>query len=180
MRSRSSSSFADNIRLSLAKDYFVRGLSSQLQLAIKSERGYDAMDVKAVAKEAVRLELAGVGNKTAAGVVATAHSCDDMVDAVAEKVIEKLAGANFLPGHPSSEQNETNAVSGVDRQNRNRGYRGRSRGRASGNNRNHSARKCRCCLSSEHLIKDCPTRFCQACGGRGHDQYSSSCPNFQP
>ena len=96
-------SFADNIRLSLAKDYFVRGLSSQLQLAIKSERGYDDMDVKAVAKEAVRLELAGVGNKSAAGVVATAHSCDDMVDAVAEKVIEKLAGANLLPGHLSSD-----------------------------------------------------------------------------
>ena len=39
--------------------------------------------------------------------------------------------------------------------------------------------KCRSCQSTEHMFRSCPTRFCQACGKRGHDAWDKSCPNFQ-
>ena len=40
-------------------------------------------------------------------------------------------------------------------------------------------RKCRGCQSTGHIVKDCPTRFCQACGQRGHDAWQQVCPNHQ-
>ena len=43
-------SFAADVRKSLAKDYFVRGLSSAMQLALKSAKDYATMDIKTVAK----------------------------------------------------------------------------------------------------------------------------------
>ena len=55
--------FADDVRKSLAKDCFVRGLSSEMQLAVKSVQDFATMDIKGVIKETVRLELAGVGEK---------------------------------------------------------------------------------------------------------------------
>ena len=175
--------FAENVRQSLAKDYFVRGLSKELQLAIKSLQDYDTMDVKGITKEAVRLEIAGVSAPSAPTSVASAEpqSCDDMVDKIAEKVIEKLAGTNLSPKPVSVDSSEMNAVD-------NRtgfGQRGRGRGRGRGGRgfnaaRNQPPKKCRCCKRSDHLIRDCPERFCQACGRRGHDQYSTECPNHQP
>ena len=37
--------------------------------------------------------------------------------------------------------------------------------------------KCRNCRSTDHLIRKCPQRFCQACGKRGHDAWMDECPN---
>ena len=84
--------FADDVRQSLAKDYFVRGLSKQLQLAIKSLPDYTTKDIKDIAKETVRLEIAGVTSVSSSAASVEPQSRDDMVDAIAEKVIEKLAG----------------------------------------------------------------------------------------
>ena len=77
-------SFADDVRMSLAKDFFVRGLSSAMQVAVKSNKEFSTMDVKALATETVRLELAGVGG-TKAPAEASINSCDEMVDAIARK-----------------------------------------------------------------------------------------------
>ena len=172
--------FQDDVRQSLAKDYFVRGLSSELQLAVKSVQGFTGMDVKGVAQEAVRLELAGVGMNRAAA--AAANSCDGMYDAIAERVIQRLGNTSISA--VLDDEGDVNNVGYRGNQRRGnfqRGGRGRGRGRGqSGASQNHSQKKCRSCGSDEHLIRFCPQRFCQACGGRGHDQYNASCPNFQP
>ena len=172
--------FQDNVRQSLAKDYFVRGLSSELQLAVKSVQGFTDMDVKGVAQEAVRLELAGVGMNHAA--TASVNSCDGMVDAIAERVIQKLGNTSISAVLDNEEDvNNVRYRGNQSRGNFQRGGRGRGRGRGqSGASQNRSQKKCRSCGSEEHLIRFCPQRFCQACGGRGHDQYNASCPNFQP
>ena len=174
-------SFTDDVRQSLAKDFFVRGLSKQLQLAIKSLQDYDTKDIKAISKEAVRLEIAGVSSGASSIASAEQEPRDSMVDAIAEKVIEKLAGTNLLSGQASDDSGGVNAVdnrNGFDHRGRGRG-RGRG-GRGSSNAQSQAAKKCRCCKRTGHLIKDCPERFCQACGGRGHDQYNTICPNHQP
>ena len=38
--------------------------------------------------------------------------------------------------------------------------------------------KCRSCHGTGHLFPNCPVRFCQACGNRGHDAWNESCPNY--
>ena len=48
-------SFADAVRSSIAKDYFVRGLQNEMQVALKSSSEYANMDIKASAAEVVRL-----------------------------------------------------------------------------------------------------------------------------
>ena len=170
--------FAADAKASLAKDAFMRGLSKELQLAVKLSKDYKTMDLKATAEETVRAELAGVGKKK--GSAEAIHSCDDMVDAIAEKVLLRLGSLQLTP---DAENGSVNSVDNGQRQNR---FRGRGRGRGLGRGRGRgsggqsgSQRTCRACQSSDHFIKDCPTRFCQACGGRGHDQYSSNCPNYQ-
>ena len=169
--------FADDVRKSLAKDCFVRGLSSEMQLAVKSVQDFATMDIKGVIKETVRLELAGVGEKKPTASTAV-NACDDMVDAIAEKVLQRLGNTQI-----SAVREEEAGVNNVGYQDSQggRGYRrgGRGRGRGRGRVRGSQQKKCRSCQSTDHLIKDCPTRFCQACGGRGHDQYNASCPNFQ-
>ena len=178
-------SFPEDARKSLAKDFFVRGLSSEMQVALKSNSDFATMEVKALATETVRLELAGVGVAKAA-TDSSVNSCDAMVDAIAEKVLHRLSMAS---GPSAREEADVNAVDGNQRNRRDNGFRnrysGRNRNRGRGGNRavtsqpQASQRRCRSCQSTQHLIKDCPQRFCQACGGRGHDQYNAACPNFE-
>ena len=40
-------------------------------------------------------------------------------------------------------------------------------------------RKCRSCESTDHFYQKCPQRFYQACGGKGHDAWSQTCPKYQ-
>ena len=65
------------------------------------------------------------------------------------------------------------------------GLRGRARGnretsRSSAYNEAsaRNAGKCHACKSTAHFMRECPRRFCQACGKNGHDAWSDKCPNF--
>ena len=171
-------SFGDPVRASLAKDFFVKGLSNELQLALKSGANYSTMDVKAVTTEAVRLELAGVGVKKPC-TEASIEAGDDMVDKIAEKVIQRLGGVTVSSAEDRASDGQINSATAVPPQRRGpRGNRNRGRARGRGTQSNQT-RACRSCQNTDHIVKDCPTRFCQACGGRGHDQFNSTCPNYQ-
>ena len=66
--------------------------------------------------------------------------------------------------------------------NRSRG-RGRYRGRFRDNfvppPSSNNPMKCRSCQATGHLFRNCPVRFCQACGSRGHDAWNVICPNYK-
>ena len=47
-------------RKTIAKDYFVKGLSTNLQVALKFSTTFAQMDINAVADETTRLEIAGI------------------------------------------------------------------------------------------------------------------------
>ena len=179
--------FTDEVRKSIAKDYFSRGLQKDMQVALKSAASYKDMDVKACADEVVRLELAG-GASTKVRVVSAvesgACSSESLVEAIADRVMEKLK--------VSEEANEVSAVRSRDdyyreysrrsrpgRGNSHANGRGSGRGRGRSQVRNTVTRKCRSCGNSDHLIKDCPEKFCEACGNRGCKSWSRECPNFQ-
>ena len=92
--------FDDSARAILAKDYFVRGLHPDMRSALKAMEKFQSCDVKALAAETVRLELAGVKSNMT---IAKCHSANaisidsgdeqihpTVIDKIADKVVEKL------------------------------------------------------------------------------------------
>ena len=113
------SSIAANIQNSIAKDYFMKGLSSELQVAIKSVTGFKEKTLQQACDEATRLEIAGVGSSGSvpqAPTVATVEtpSQPDLVEQITAGVIERLRSSNLL-GDSSDVNDGVNYVSGGGR-----------------------------------------------------------------
>ena len=168
----------------IAKDYFVNCQSKEMQTALKSLPDFSTKSMSDLAKEAVRFQTAGVQSapptpavvKTEISEVSLgATGGDALVDNIVDKVVSRLSGMNVAGASGDT------SVDYVQRQSRgggrNRG-RNRSNQRGRGSNRGRGDFKCRNCSSPDHGYSKCPTRFCQACGGRGHDGWSRDCPNF--
>ena len=201
-------SFADNVRLTIAKDYFLRGIHPDMQVALKSGTNFETSDVHALAVETVRLELAGVKsysstketNVSSVNIVEGSRpEGDDIVNAVANKVMEKLqlcANSNTptsADGNGSSQSTSgANFVGMPPYRSRGNNRRNRGRNRGDGQNRfsgqqrqqqqqqqQQQQRRCRACKAMGHIVRECPQRFCQACGQRGHDGWSDQCPNYE-
>ena len=88
--------FDDSNQKTIAKDYFLKGLHQKMQIALKSLPNFTEIDVDKLATETMRLQLAGI-DSFAAG---KTHECmsvesPSMVDAIAEKVIEKLRNSTI-------------------------------------------------------------------------------------
>ena len=171
-----------------------------MQTAIKAAADFSSSDIKKLANETTRLEIAGV-KLARNNQVSSVNSCvrgisindEGAINAIVEKVKENLnnvsmnTSTNIPTASRSSKQPDD--ASFVNYNSRGafiksadwgfrRGYRGRR-----GDFRKPSEdkrRQCRACRSTDHFIRDCPTRFCQACGQRGHDQFNNGCQNFQP
>ena len=193
--------FNDETRATLAKDYFVRGLHPQMQIALKSMEKFATNDIQALAEETTRLQLAGVNSNM--GISSSVNEIsantnkgsreipDDIVDAITDKVVDKINSIKVASGGHENVENDvsftTNPPFVGQRAFPGRNFRGRGRGRQArgrGNFRSgyrapNSQLKCRSCQSTDHLVASCPTRFCQACGQRGHDSWNSVCPKYQ-
>ena len=183
--------FAEGTRLSIAKDYFVRGLYADMQLALKTTVTFSSNSIDQLADEVARLELAGV--KSRQQPKSEINNCNDItndaINSIAERVLEKFKTLHVDKPEENKEETKVQSVSDgrkekfrSDFRSNQFSNRGNNRNRRSGvGNYNASQpRKCRSCFSTEHLLRNCPTRFCQACGQRGHDQFDSKCPNFHP
>ena len=181
----------------IAKDYYMKGIHPKMQITLKAMPTFSESSFNDIATETIRLQLAGIESFS----VSEPNQCnnvnngnnDSLVDSIAEKVVSMMTELS-LGAEASRDVNHelpnTNFVGNRFRRNQ-RGTRGNQ---SSAHNRNFSNRgyqqnnapahtpqnkKCRVCQSSEHFVRDCPTRFCQACGKRGHDAWHKSCPNFQ-
>lgn len=186
-------SFEDTVRKAIAKDYFMKGVHPSMQVALKSRATFAEDDISTLASETVRLTLAGV--KSYSKPATTPDVCGsvdvtqtDLVNSIADVVVAKLRETSLdaTGGQGSSEESAGEPVLNVN----NTGYRSRGRGSrrgrgqysnrrgARGGGRGNQIKKCRSCQSTDHLINNCPTKFCQACGQRGHNQYEQSCPNY--
>ena len=191
-------SFDSSTRAVIAKDCFVRGLHSDMQLALKSMEKFANCDIDSLAEETTRLQLAGITSVYQSCQSIEAVNVNnpwttipsEVLDSIAAKVVDKLNSnnKNAKTGgwQPSKlEANFANSLS-HNQQNNIRGksenssyqspYQGVSRGIYQ--NTPYQQRKCRCCQSTTHLLKNCPSRFCQNCGQRGHDSKDQVCPKF--
>ena len=180
--------FNETTRKIIVKDYFVRGLHPEMQLALKALPTFEETDINKLASETTQLQLAGIpsfDSKQSPQCMSVNES--GLVDSILDKVIHKIGelstGGLATIGNAETQQACANFDrSGfINRRGSRRGkFRKRSDGRNAGfQNNNQPQRKCQLCLSPDHLVRECPTRFCQACGGRGHDAWDRLCPNFQ-
>ena len=181
-------SFEDEARKTIAKDYFIRGIHPNMQIALKSIPDFATASIDKLAAETSRLQIAGI-NSFASTV---SHQCmsvnNPSIDQIVSKVVQKLSMdiENTDGGQPV--QASANFVGSQFRGRRNRGnysYQSNQCGEKNyrrapiGPRFNKSNRKCRSCQSTDHFVKDCPTRYCQACGNRGHDAWDRACENYQ-
>lgn len=148
----------------IGKDHFVKGLHAEMQVKVKSLADFAASNFAAVVMESVRLELAGEYPGRSAGSIklvnAACHTSDDSLNPILSR-LDKLENMLF-------QDRSNGSVNRVQQ----RGSRGSGKGRG-------TPRQCRNCDSTEHLVRQCPSRFCPACGGRGHDAWEKSCPKYR-
>ena len=140
--------FDEATRETIAKDYFMRGIHPNMQIAIKSNEKFASSDLKKFTAESSRLELTGIrsirDDLHSADPVSSARNTHintidrqsfentDLVDSIASKVLEKLYSIQLNHGSNACNdaRSDSSAQTGVDyassdyRGNR-RGYRGR-------------------------------------------------------
>ena len=197
----------------IAKDYFVKGVHNDMQVALKSLKEFDEGDINKIADETARLELAGIHAIRCTGSrvntvnqISNESTIINVIEKViesdyagesesdrADKVIEKLQSTGLSAATGGIEEEEVNYAGMARHRGRGgqgRGYGGRFNRRAERNTQDRSTSwgrpavnqgnlKCRSCQSTGHLYRFCPQRFCQACGGKGHDAWDKGCPNYQ-
>lgn len=192
-------SFDETTRNTIAKDYFVKGVHPKMQVALKSLPDFTSADINVLAEETVRLKTAGIQSFVSTNPVKSNDHCmavnsidlDSLVDSITDKVVEKMKKHSVNDDGGQDQAQSVNWVASGNSYNqrfpRANNYRySSSRGR---NPRGRyqrfprpggtQERKCRSCQSPNHFVKDCPTRFCQACGNTGHDSWSQNCPKYQ-
>ena len=166
--------FDDEARATLAKDYFVHGLHPQMQTGLKSMEKFETNDIKTLAGETTGLQLAGIKSN-----IDLRSSVNEVVDKI-NSIKVASGGHENLGNDASSSFVGQQVFSGRNFRGRGRGHQSRVRGNSRGGYRPpNNQLKCRSCQSTDHLVASCPTRFCQACGQRGHDSWNSECPKYQ-
>ena len=162
----------------------MKGLSKDLQIALKSIEKFGEKDINELSDETTRLEIAGVKSGTSINLVSpqSRESSDapketDIVESITQNVIERLKSVSTSEEVNFNNYGRSRQPNGNNNRNRHNGNRNNRRGSFRGNNQEN--KKCRVCESSSHFFRNCPVRFCQACGGKGHDAWNESCPNYK-
>ena len=96
--------FAETVRKTIAKDYFMKGLHPEMQIALKSRGTFSTDDISTLASESVRLTLAGV--KSYSKVTNSSQECGHvemsqcksakMINSIADEVVAKLKESSLL------------------------------------------------------------------------------------
>ena len=188
--------FADEARKSLARDHFVKGLSADLQKELRKVADFEDKELDELVTLTTYYEIA---NANAAAAATGEQSCeavasvsvptnnyDSRLDRLLA-VMERSFGMNDNDvGDPEEEINfagaNNNAYPRYPRNRQRRPGYNRARGNLQsqrGSKVHQQSLLCRSCNSTGHLVKNCPQRFCQSCGNRGHDRWDTACPKYQ-
>ena len=171
--------FTDEAKARLAKDYYVKGLSVDTQKDLRKMNDFDTLPLTELVKKTTYLEIANANSTTSQTeqveiASVSSRNSDAKLDRLINLMERSLGSGDEL-------QEESVNYSG---ESRGTNYRQNRRGNGRGNGRrggatNRQPQKCRVCNSTEHLFRKCPQRFCQTCGGKGHDGWDRECPKYQ-
>ena len=170
-----------------------------MQVALKSICNYPTKSIKDLVTETSRLEIAGIKARppVVKNDVFEVSANISLIDAITKRVLECIQSQNMetslSPGENKSNSKSSEAFESVDYVSKsfNSGrYQGGIRYQGNQNKRRGKTRaygfftpttqthmKCRSCQSTGHGYRNCPNRFCQACGNRGHDAWDTKCVN---
>lgn len=159
----------------LAKDYFVKKLHPDVQRELRKTKEYDDKTLDELAADTTLLEIAGINSKSEKkeiiGSVTEVNSLESKVDQLLA-VLQKP--------QINDEEDQVNFAGATGSYNRNFSQRRRGRGRGNSDRRPFKKPlECRNCSSTDHLFRQCPLRYCQACGNKGHDGWEKTCPKYR-
>ena len=167
--------FNDEATSVLAKDYFVKRLHPDIQRELRKAKDYDDKTLDDLASDTTLLEIAGINSqsdkKDVIGSVQEANKLESKVDRLLE----------ILQNSEITEDEEKVNFAGATDSSYNRNFY-RKRGRGTGNSYRRSFKtplECRNCSSTDHLYRQCPSRYCQACGNKDHDGWDKVCPKYK-
>ena len=148
-----------------------------MQLHLKTLEKFSTANLKNLVDETNRLEVAGItSSKTDRSILQVNQSNEDVgsSSSFTNDVIKKM---------------DEHAVTFVRRSGRTgpSGNFRKSNFRGSYTNRDNrrpddygsEQRRCRNCDSVDHLVRQCPSRFCASSGQKGHDSWSRDCPRYK-
>ena len=144
------------------KDAFVRGLHPDMQIKIKTLENFATLDMKGILDNTVRLEVAGVKSvhKSFKEEVNSVEGVqqNDIALETEKTLLARLEGLEEAVANISVASNSNPAK------------------RRKRKDSNRPTRKgCWNCGETSHFLRLCPTRFCQACGERGHSPRDKKC-----
>ena len=85
------STLDDNTKKTIAKDYYVKGLSKELQVVLKSMPNFSTRNINELSDETTRLQIAGVKSETALKVAnVELYDRDELIDKITKNVVEQL------------------------------------------------------------------------------------------
>lgn len=170
-------SFADAVRGTLSKDYYVKGLAPNTQRDLRKQSDYETKGLKDLVTATNVLEIAeantaGPGKQEVIGNVSEVSGLESKLDKL-------LAALTTSDDHDDDGGGEKINFAGARNYNRNKKTRGRGRGQFYDRRSSTKTMACRNCNSTEHLYRKCPSRYCQSCGKQGHDGWQNVCPNYK-
>ena len=192
--------FNEASRSTIARDYFIKALSPEMQVALKSISNYSTKSLKDLVTETLRLEIAGISSKPTVvkNEILEVDTNTSLVDVITKRVLDVIHSQNTeTSGNinstalPTSSETLAAPINYVSNNfsSRNRGNasryqwnqnkrRGKSRGFRNTQSEAQMQMKCRTCQAIGHGYRNCPNRICQACGNRGHDAWDTKSANY--
>ena len=171
----------------ISKDYFVRGLHPELQKELRKDAGYEDKSMTQLAKSVTYLEIAGVNSGASQTEVVGSVKAEgdktrvDVLEAKIDELLNTLGRPTIARSEEVEEEDKINYAGSQNvnhAPNKRRSNRGRAQSRG-GQRNSGKTLECRICNSTEHLFRQCPSRFCQSCGNKGHDGWDRACPLYK-
>ena len=164
--------FNDDALALLTKDYYVKGLHIDIQKELRKHEAYEDKSVDDLVTQTILLEIARKNSSRVPEETIRSIKEWTSLEAKMDRLLS-VCEKSFLP-KDNQEENISYAGASNTYYKRNRQ---RSRGQR---NYNFTGKlECRICNGTDHLFRQCPSRYCQACGKKGHDGWEKTCPKYK-
>ena len=149
----------------------MKGVHTDRQRELKKDAPFSTKTLKQISERVTCLEITGVTSN----ITSKEEICTVKETTCLETKIDKLI--NALEGITVNDMKEGRIDYAVASD---RGYRSRGRGYSKPTGYHGPKQlECRICNIRDHLFRQCPNKYCQSCGNKGHDGWDKTCPKYK-